>query len=111
MAIQCLRKKQWGKATEIKEQSDICNIWIIRHQKMGYFAIGKNHVTEYIKKKSDWFHRSNIMQESTLNIDTLTSSSRGHSRSVFAVQFENDKKNERSFFTLSYSLIDIKNTI
>lgn len=51
MAIQCLRKKQWGKATEIKEQSDICNIWIIRHQKMGCFAIGKNHVTEYIKKK------------------------------------------------------------
>ena len=59
---------------------------------MGCFAIGKNHVTEYIKKNLDCFHRSNIMQESSLNIDMLTSSSRGHSRSVFAVQFENDKQ-------------------
>ena len=45
-----------------------------------------------LKKNLDCFHRSNIMQESTLNIDMLTSSSRGHSRSVFAVQFENDKQ-------------------
>ena len=62
----CLKKKSIAKPIQIKEKSDLWNIWRNRNPKIKYFTFRQQHISGFIQRRLDYFLVSNLLQESLI---------------------------------------------
>ena len=48
-----LKTRTFGKFLKLKDQSDLCNIWRIKHPKTKTFTFRQKHFSGFIQKRSD----------------------------------------------------------
>ena len=51
----CLKKKSIAKLIQIKEKSDLCDIWRIRNPKIKRFTFRQQHISGFIQRILDYF--------------------------------------------------------
>ena len=78
-----LKKKSLAKLIEIKESLYLCDIWRIRNPNVKRFTFRQNHVSGFVERRLDFFLISNILQESIIKTDVLTSFCTDHSPIFF----------------------------
>ena len=100
-----LKKKSLAKLIEIKEILDLCNIWRIRNPKLKRFTFHQSHVSGRIQRRLDYFLMSNVLQETAIRVDALTSFCSDHSPVVFTITFELNNKRRKSLWKFNESLL------
>ena len=78
-----LKKKSLAKLIDIKETLYLCDIWRIRNPNVKGFTFRQNHVSGFIERRLDFFLISNILQESIIKTDVLSSFCTDHSPIFF----------------------------
>ena len=83
-----LKKKSLTELTEIKESLDLRDLWRIRNPKSKRFTFHQNHDSGRIQRRLDYFLISNVLQETVIRADVLTSFCSDHSPIIFTISFE-----------------------
>ena len=87
-----LKKKSLTELIETKESLDLRDLWRIRDPKSKRFTFHQNHDSGRIQRRLDYFLISNVLQETVIRADVLTSFCSDHSPIIFTISFESNNK-------------------
>ena len=80
------------------------DIWRIRNPNVKRFTFRHNHVSGFIERRLDFFLISNILQESIIKTDVLTSFCTDHSPIFFSLQLKGMPIRGKGFWKFNNSL-------
>ena len=101
-----LKNKSIAKFIELKEKSDLCDIWRIRNPETKRYTFRQKHVSGLIQRRLVYFYISNSMQVSAKNIDVLAYHLTDHSPITFSYCKEEERSRGRGFWKFNNSLTE-----
>ena len=96
-----LKKKSLAKLIDIKETLCLWDIWKIRNPNVKGFTFRQNHVSGFIERRLDFFLISNILQESIIKTDVLSSFCTDPSPIFFPLQLKDMSTRGKGFWKLT----------
>ena len=98
----CFKKKSIAKLIQIKEKSNLCNIW--RNPKIKRFTFRQEHTSGFIQGKLDYFFVSNLPQKLVNKTDALAAFSTDHSPLLFSLDLRKDENKAKELWKFNNSL-------
>ena len=102
---QLLKRKFIAKLVEIKEVSDICDIWRIRNPNNRNFTFRENHSTGFKERRLYYIFISNCLQEFVNNTDILPALSTDHPPLLISLLSDEHNKKCSRFWQFNNSLV------